>query len=153
MVVTLCHFSLHSLISSSVACFVLGLIVGAIIRYTNKPTGIPEYASAQILGNRTYYSDDAPTILYVNYTNRNATTYSVKQYDLGATVDEPISEPPLEKTVFFNASCTLFKQYIDIVLFSFFSSSLSLTHSLSLTLCLSLSVCLCLSFRIFLKIC
>lgn len=85
---------------SWVTCFVLGLIVGAIIRYTSKQIDPPAYASAKILGNVTYYSDDAPAILYVNYSERNASIYSVKQYDLGATVDKPVSEPLLEKTVF-----------------------------------------------------
>ena len=75
--------------------------MGAIIRYTSKPMALPDTAQAQILGNHTYYADTAPSVLYVNFSNRNSSLHTVRQYDLGPTVNEPASEsePPLEKTV------------------------------------------------------
>ena len=82
------------------ACLVSGLIVGAIIRYTSKAMDRPDFASAKVVSDRTYYVDDAPAILYVNYSDRNTTGYSIKQYDMSGTVDEPIdTEPLLERTV------------------------------------------------------
>ncbi|KAL8597910.1 hypothetical protein ACOMHN_063806 [Nucella lapillus] len=93
-----------------------GLIVGAIIRYTSKQSKLPEYASAQITGNHTYYWSDAPTILHVNFSLKNSSKHSVLQYDLGATVNEPLTEPPLERTVTFDPEI-FFNVMLPVIIF------------------------------------
>lgn len=79
--------------------FFLGLIVGVIIRYTSSPNATQGYATAVVTDNTTYYSDSPPDIVYINFSVRNTTNQLRIKYDLAGTVNIPVTEPPLERTV------------------------------------------------------
>ncbi|XP_070174043.1 sodium/hydrogen exchanger 9-like isoform X3 [Littorina saxatilis] len=98
---------------------IYGLIVGAIIRYTSKPMDVSrDYVRAKIISeNHSYYTDNAPTALYVSFFARNSSADpTIRQYDLGAPVDEPITEPPLERTVTFDPEI-FFNVMLPVIIF------------------------------------
>ncbi|XP_025079094.1 sodium/hydrogen exchanger 9-like isoform X3 [Pomacea canaliculata] len=93
-----------------------GLIVGVIIRYTSSPNATQGYATAVVTDNTTYYSDSPPDIVYINFSVRNTTNQLRIKYDLAGTVNIPVTEPPLERTVTFDPEI-FFNVMLPVIIF------------------------------------
>ncbi|XP_041355244.1 sodium/hydrogen exchanger 9-like isoform X6 [Gigantopelta aegis] len=93
---------------------VYGLIIGAIIRYTNVST--KEVAHAMIV-NETFYAVNPPEHLYVSLAKHvNSTENVTIKYDVMGTVSKPQEDGALEETVTFDPEL-FFNVLLPLIIF------------------------------------